>query len=613
MEDLTQEEKKVQEVEEIAPEETFDAENTENAPEDQDDQNESVKSDEATPEPSESKSPSFQRAIPAIDYAHKPKHLRERSFRGDDGDRLHGSFATPGGFAEFAASYYQHQRHHPHFMHAGAPMFYAHGPGGEHMQGFHYEPMPRMAQAPMMLMPLGNGQWAPVLMTSGHLPHWSYPSQYYPAYHPHQPPVALHPVVSSNGNNNSTGSVPNNSTDRDQAGSSMHDNSSDPQLNLSEENFPSLPKSNKVQEFNPNGTVNPLPIPCKTSTRIEEKSSIVMKNKDAAIRVNTDKHTGLVTVENPPEWVNEEPSKLENNENSNEYTTEDELEIRDVSQRLSSIRFREHQELPLREVHELPQLRPAYPGHKPTAAQSRRLQELKAQPRSVDYSEQSSLQDNLAVPVNTPCTPCDSEYSKVNMPNLDKSVAPDDLVKATERVRRDREDLDVTATIRHHRRFFRGSERELECYKEGQQSEEREVQQVQIEEQTEAPQEEPSGFRVCVCQYPPGSESNGQEMGRFIHKPDYDQSGHSKDWGDRQGVPPVAAGGYVGRPYRGRGRGRGYRGRGRGHRGGRGGFRGNFRGRGDSNGFRPRFRESSFPSEELGPPLPRRRRNPRFD
>ena len=35
-----------------------------------------------------------------------------------------------------------------------------------------------------------------------------------------------------------------------------------------------------------------------------------MKNKDAAIRVNTDKHTGLVTVENPPEWVNEEPSKL---------------------------------------------------------------------------------------------------------------------------------------------------------------------------------------------------------------------------------------------------------------------------------------------------------------
>lgn len=126
-----------------------------------------------------------------------------------------------------------------------------------------------MAQAPMMLMPLGNGQWAPVLMTSGHLPHWSYPSQYYPAYHPHQPPVALHPVVSSHGNNNSTGSVPNNSTDvsiyiegemvtlpkRDQAGSSMHDNSSDPQLNLSEENFPSLPKSNKVQEFNPNGTV----------------------------------------------------------------------------------------------------------------------------------------------------------------------------------------------------------------------------------------------------------------------------------------------------------------------------------------------------------------------
>ena len=38
MEDLTQEEKKVQEVEEIAPEETFDAENTENAPEDEDDQ-----------------------------------------------------------------------------------------------------------------------------------------------------------------------------------------------------------------------------------------------------------------------------------------------------------------------------------------------------------------------------------------------------------------------------------------------------------------------------------------------------------------------------------------------------------------------------------------------
>ena len=119
----------------------------------------------------------------------------------------------------------------------------------------------------MMLMPLGNGQWAPVLMTSGHLPHWSYPSQYYPAYHP-QPQVALHPVV-SNANNSSSSSVANNSADvsiyiegervtlpkRNQTGSSMHDRSSEPQLNLSEENFPSLPKSNKLQELNSNGTV----------------------------------------------------------------------------------------------------------------------------------------------------------------------------------------------------------------------------------------------------------------------------------------------------------------------------------------------------------------------
>ena len=43
----------------------------------------------------------------------------------------------------------------------------------------------------------------------------------------------------------------------------------------------------------------------------------------------------------------------ENNENSNEYTTEDELEIRDVSQRMSSVRIREQQ----REVREMPELR----------------------------------------------------------------------------------------------------------------------------------------------------------------------------------------------------------------------------------------------------------------
>lgn len=124
-----------------------------------------------------------------------------------------------------------------------------------------------MAQAPMMLMPLGNGQWAPVLMSSGHLPHWSYPSQYYPAFPP-QPQVALQPLVSSAAHNNS-GSVPNNSADvsifiegemvtlpkRSQAGSSLHDRSSETQLNLSEENFPSLPKSNKLQELNSNGTV----------------------------------------------------------------------------------------------------------------------------------------------------------------------------------------------------------------------------------------------------------------------------------------------------------------------------------------------------------------------
>ena len=119
----------------------------------------------------------------------------------------------------------------------------------------------------MMLMPLGNGQWAPVLMSSGHLPHWSYPSQYYPAFPP-QPQVALQPLVSSAAHNNS-GSVPNNSADvsifiegemvtlpkRSQAGSSLHDRSSATQLNLSEENFPSLPKSNKLQELNSNGTV----------------------------------------------------------------------------------------------------------------------------------------------------------------------------------------------------------------------------------------------------------------------------------------------------------------------------------------------------------------------
>ena len=38
--------------------------------------------------------------------------------------------------------------------------------------------------------------------------------------------------------------------------------------------------------------------------------------------------------------------------------------------------------------------------------------------------------------------------------------------------------------------------------------------------------------------------------------------------------------------------------------------------RGDSNGSyinRRPYRESSFPTEELGPPLPRRRRNPRYE
>lgn len=402
---------------------------------------------------------------------------------------------------------------------------------------------------------------------------------------------------------------------RSQAGSSLHDRSSATQLNLSEENFPSLPKSNKLQELNSNGTVNQPPLPCKTSTRLEEKSSIVMKNKDAAIRVNTDKHTGLVTVENPPEWVNEEPSKLENNENSNEYTTEDELEIRDVSQRMSSVRIREQH----REVREMPELRPAYPGgpkvqRPPPASSNRRLQELKAQPRSAE--EQSSQDGNLAVPVNTPCTPCDSEYSKVNMPNLEKSIRPGDFVEATERVQRARQDLDVTATIRHHRRFFRGSDREIECYKEEQRNDsERLTQQVSFGDvgQCET-QEEGFSSRVCVCQF--SAENNGESGQRFMQKHEYEHGGNSKDWGERQHVPPVAAGGYSGRPYRGRGRGRGYRGRGRGHRGTRGGFRGNFRGRGDSNGSfinRRPYRESSFPTEELGPPLPRRRRNPRYE
>jgi hypothetical protein len=77
------------------------------------------------------KSPPF-RVLPAIDCANKPKHLRERSFRGEDGP-----LTMPGGFAEFAASYYQHQRSHAQFMHAhaGAHSFY-----GAHadMQGYHY-------------------------------------------------------------------------------------------------------------------------------------------------------------------------------------------------------------------------------------------------------------------------------------------------------------------------------------------------------------------------------------------------------------------------------------------------------------------------------------------
>lgn len=37
------------------------------------------------------------------------------------------------------------------------------------------------------------------------------------------------------------------------------------------------------------------------------------------------------------------------------------------------------------------------------------------------------------------------------MPNLEKSIRPGDFVEATERVQRARQDLDVTATIRHHR------------------------------------------------------------------------------------------------------------------------------------------------------------------
>ena len=34
-----------------------------------------------------------------------------------------------------------------------------------------------------------------------------------------------------------------------------------------------------------------------------------MKHNDGAIRINRDLKTGFVTVEDPPQWINEEPSK----------------------------------------------------------------------------------------------------------------------------------------------------------------------------------------------------------------------------------------------------------------------------------------------------------------
>ena len=118
------------------------------------------------------------------------------------------------------------------------------------------------------------------------------------------------------------------------------------------------------------------------------------------------------------------------------------------------------------------------------------------------------------------------------MPNLEKSIRPGDFVEATERVQRARQDHDVTATIRHHRwasskrlldcdaasrRFFRGSDREIECYKEEQRNEERLTQQVSFGDvgQCET-QEEGFSPRVCVCQF--SGESNGESGQRFMQK-----------------------------------------------------------------------------------------------
>ena len=70
------------------------------------------------------------------------------------------------------------------------------------------------------------------------------------------------------------------------------------------------------------------------------------------------------------------------------------------------------------------------------------------------------------------------------------------------------------------RRFFRGSDREIECYKEEQRNDsERLTQQVSFGDvgQCET-QEEGSGFssRVCVCQF--SGESNGESGQRFMQK-----------------------------------------------------------------------------------------------
>ena len=106
----------------------------------------------------------------------------------------------------------------------------------------------RMGWPPLTLVHIGNGQYAPMMMNA---PQWSYPSQWYgshglPAPHAAAPPPhgPQHPAYPPNSN-------------------SFHAPNQTPQISiiesdrlnlLSEDNFPPLIQSNKIQELPTNIT-----------------------------------------------------------------------------------------------------------------------------------------------------------------------------------------------------------------------------------------------------------------------------------------------------------------------------------------------------------------------